>query len=372
MRRAIGIPGAAIQRAGIRCAGILSAALLGAAPLAAPLSPSKHPQPAADKGQPRALMDLVGPRDPLTRHDLRFDPSFAQQAMDYIRSGDAGLLARLAETPAATQMLKHARNFDYDVPTDSPAALVASLLTPRSKHQDGVDACARALAYFSGPLLDDPHWVMDDLRYLPDDFRFHATLFLTFGYDIGVAFGSSASLNCAHPHFSGHPRELTYYAIHELHHVGFMAYQPPPKVADLKTCGDLARLVAYSTQMEGMAVLAATARRREDHALADDQDYVALQDKQRMQHDEAAYFEDLRTLEARAAQPADADAWAVIERMSSGERLWYRVGARMAQRIEEASGRAALVDLIKTGPAVFSATYKQVTSETAPRQGSAR
>ena len=216
-----------------------------------------------------------------------------------------------------------------------------------------MEVCERSTAFFSGPMLSDPHWVGDSLRYLPDDFRFHSTLFLTFGYDIGVAFGSTASLNCAHPHFKEHPHELIYYAIHELHHVGFMAYQPPPKLSDLKTCGDLLRLVEYSTQLEGMAVWSVYQRRREEHALWDDADYVALQDEQTMLLDEARYFKDLHYLERRSKEATDNDAWSVIDRMSSRDRLWYRVGARMAQTIEQASGRSALVGLIKNGPAAF-------------------
>jgi hypothetical protein len=151
---------------------------------------------------------------------------------------------------------------------------------------------------------------------------------------------------------------LLYYAIHELHHVGFMVYRPPPKLSGMKTCGDLLRLVEYSTQLEGMAVLAAYQRRAEEHALSDDGDYVALQNESRMRQDEMRYFEDLHYLEHRSPEPADPAAWAVIDRMSSGERLWYRVGARMAQEIEQASGRATLVALINKGPGAFIAAYR--------------
>ncbi len=311
--------------------------------------------------EPSALHDLVKPGDRLAAQDLHFDASFAQLALEYLRSGDSSMLARLGKSPAATHLLNHARNFDYDVPKDSPEALVAHLLTPPEKHLKEMETCEQSLAFFSGPMLDDPHWVEDSLRYLPEDFRFHGSLFLTFGYDIGVAISPTASLNCAHPHFKGHPRELMYYAIHELHHVGFMTYQPPPKFSELKTCADLLRLVQYSTQLEGMGVLAAYERRRQEHALADDGDYVALEDEARMQRDEVLYSEDFHYLEGRATQPADADAWAVIDRMSSGERLWYRVGARMAQRIEKVSGRAALVELVKRGPASFIEAYHAVS-----------
>ena len=310
---------------------------------------------------PIALHDLVNPGDRLAAQDLHFDASFAQLALEYLRSGDSSALERLGKSPAATHLLNHARNFDYDVPKDSPEALVAHLLTPPEKHLKEMEACEQSLGFFSGPMLDDPHWVEDSLRYLPEDFRFHGSLFLTFGYDIGVAISPTASLNCAHSHFKGHPRELIYYAIHELHHVGFMTYQPPPKLSELKTCADLLRLVQYSTQLEGMGVLAAYERRRQEHALADDGDYVALENEPRMQRDEMLYSEDFHYLERRAAQPADADAWAVIDRMSSGERLWYRVGARMAQRIERVSGQKALVELVKQGPASFIEAYRAVS-----------
>ena len=306
------------------------------------------------------LRDMVSPSDPLAGHDLSFDATFALQAIEYLRTNDPTLAARMAESPAITHILYHARNFDYDVPKESRTALVSSLLGPQNQKAERSTICQGSLAYFSGPMLADPHWVNDALRYLPADFRFHGTLFLTFGYDIGVAFAPNASLNCTHPRFANHQRELLYYAIHELHHAGFMSYQKPPKLADVKSCADLLTLVEYSTQMEGMAVVAAYQRRRDDHALADDPDYVALEDAKRMQVDLESYFKDREYLKGRAAQPTDADAWAVINRMSSGERLWYRVGACMAQRIEASKGRVALVALVQRGPAQFMAAFESL------------
>ena len=294
----------------------------------------------------------------LATEDLHFDATFAQGALEYFRSGNPDVLDQLAKSPAAIHLLNHARTFNSELPKDSAFALVSHLLQPPGKHQAEIETCQQSLAFFSGPMLDDPQWVEDSLRYLPADFRFHGTFFLTFGYDIGVAIDSTASLNCAHPHFKGHTRELLYYAIHELHHVGFMTYQPPPKISELKTCADLLRLVEYSTQLEGMAVLAAYQRRRDEHATADDADYLALEDELRMRRDESQYFDALNYLKDRGAQPADAAAWAVIDRMSSGERLWYRVGARMAQSIEKARGRSALVELIRKDPADFLNAYQ--------------
>jgi putative zinc-dependent peptidase DUF5700 len=315
------------------------------------------------KSAPIALHDLVPSNDPLAAHHLGFDASFARQALEYLRSNDPTLIERMAESPAITHILNHARNFDYDVPKESRTALVSSLMGPANEQARRSAICEQSIAYFSGSMLSDPHWVNGALAYLPADFRYHGTLFLTFGYDIGVAFAPNASLNCTHSHFDSHPRELLYYAIHELHHVGFMTYQKPPRLADIKSCSDLLNLVEYSTQLEGMAVLAAYQRRREDQALGDDPDYVALGDEKRMQADLVSYFKDYDYLKKRRSEPADAEARAVIHRMSSGERLWYRVGAYMAQRIEASKGRASLTALVKQGPRQFIASYESLPSQ---------
>jgi hypothetical protein len=54
----------------------------------------------------------------------------------------------------------------------------------------------------------------------------------------------------------------------------------------------------------------------------------------------------------------------VIERMSGGERLWYRVGARMAGRIEQVEGRPALIALITGRAARLVDEYRRL----APRR----
>jgi hypothetical protein len=305
-----------------------------------------------------ALANLVGPGDSLAAQDLHFDARAAQDALAFIASHDAMSLDRLANSPALAHLLRHARAFEYDVPRESPRALALHLMKPDETLPRRVAASRKSLAYFTGPLLDDPHWVLDALSCLPRDFRFKGFLFLTFGYDIGVSYPPDASLNGAHTHFDGRPRELLYYAIHELHHAGFMAYQPPRPLAGIKTCADLLRFVEYSTQLEGMAVYAAWERRRRDGALADDGDYVALEDAGRMRKLEDSYSAECAYLKGRADAAADKGAWAVIERMSSGDRLWYRVGALFASRIDRALGRLVLVDLIRQGPARFLETVR--------------
>ena len=112
--------------------------------------------------------------------------------------------------------------------------------------------------------------------------------------------------------------------------------------------------------MEGMAVLAAYQRRLDDQALADDTDYVAQQDQKWIDAALASYLKEYQYLRWRRTQLADAEAREVITRMSSGERLWYRVGAHMARRIEASKGRNALVELVKHGPTKFITTYESL------------
>ena len=313
--------------------------------------------------RPVRLRDLVPASDPLCRQDLSFDARFAQAAVNYVRSRDPALPEILAQLPATQHLLNHAMHFDYDVPKNSPLELVTYLLPASRDLKAEADRVERSIAYFTGPMLDDPHWVNEVLYYLPSGFRFRGSLFLTFGYDIGVALAPNASLNGAHRHFAENQRELLYYAIHELHHVGVNTYQPPPRISDIKTCADILRLVDYSTELEGMGVYATYRRREAEHALQDDPDYVALANPEQMRVLERRYNELYENLKHRKNEPADRDAFSVVEKMSSGDRLWYRVGAMMAGRIEQTLGHEALIKIIAGNHPAFVETYRKIPRE---------
>jgi hypothetical protein len=117
-----------------------------------------------------ALADLVGPGDSLAAHDLHFDARAAQDALDFVGSHDPARLDSLADSPALAHLLRHARAFEYDVPRESPRALALHLMKPDETLPHRVAACRKSLAYFTGPLLDDPHWVLDALSCLPPGF----------------------------------------------------------------------------------------------------------------------------------------------------------------------------------------------------------
>lgn len=98
---------------------------------------------------------------------------------------------------------------------------------------------------------------------------------------------------------------------------------------------------------------AAYALRARQGALAADPDYAVYTDATAARRATSRYAE-LRARIAGTQRLPDAEVGAVLEAMSSGERIWYRFGARVAWTIEHEQGRAALVDAI-VHPARFQA-----------------
>ena len=56
------------------------------------------------------------------------------------------------------------------------------------------------------------------------------------------------------------------------------------------------------------------------------------------------------------------DDWGVLEVMSDGERLWYVVGAWMAESIERRLGMEALNSTMVQGPEAFFKVYQKSVS----------
>ena len=305
------------------------------------------PVPGATSPQPGFRVDL--------------DAHLAEQALAFLATGNQALLADMAATPAAAHLLRHARTYAYDFPRDSTAALTLALVSPEALKRERVAAAGKALAYFNGPMRADTSWLADVSRGLPADAPCKASLFLTFGYDIGVSCPGTASLNAAHRHFEAHPRELLYYAIHELHHTGFMTYQQPRPVAEWRTAADLLAQAEYALQLEGMAVWAVWERRRAEGAMDWDEDYVALQDEGRLRTLEAAFRKAHAALEVKAQTPGPADpaARALLSELYGSDRIFYRFGAFAARQIELRQGRPALIALVKAGPHAFLQAYLQ-------------
>lgn len=296
----------------------------------------------------------------LPGRDLNFDFSFVELSIEYLESGDDNVLDKLADSSSVAHLLNHARHTTFETP--GAEALVRDLLEPREEKAKLIPHVHKLLSFARREIAGNPDWICETLRYLPEGFCFHGRLYFTFGYDIGVSVTPNASLNLAHSHFLKNPEELVYYAIHELHHTGYTTCHPLPVVKDLRNCSDLLGLVEYCTHLEGMGVYAPIRIRQRNGALDDDPDYVALQSEERIAEYERQYWRDYEYLRYRGTEPLDQDAFTVLGRMSTGDRLWYRVGAHMAATIENELGLPALVEFIKKGPGEFVRAYQRINA----------
>jgi hypothetical protein len=266
---------------------------------------------------------------------VHVDASFARAVIQ----SHVGLEQKLLDHPALAAMVRHQRMSGRQDAT--PASVLASVLdavrrAPPTSHV--LDAWREHHA----ELADD---VAAAAAYLPAGSRFTGTVYLVVGYDIGVASPPDILLNVAHEHFQDAPSELGFYAAHEAHHVGFLAVRPFPALTHLDDPVQLRSIVAYMTQLEGMGVHAAYPLRRDRGGLRSDRDYRVYTDSSEARRVTARYAEILAML-AQPGNISDKDIAIILGAMSSGERLWYQLGALACATLERTRGRGALIDSI--------------------------
>ena len=196
---------------------------------------------------------------------------------------------------------------------------------------------------------------------LPAGVRFSGEVHFVVGYDIAVASPPDVLVNADHPHFVADPEDVAFYVVHEAHHVGFLAARPMPEISRLDDPVRLRALIRFMTQMEGMAVHAAFAPRRDASALTADEDYEVYLDAGFVQDVVDRYREVWgRVDDSRALTGQEIGE--ILGAMSSGERLWYRFGAVVADRVERRLGRGTLIRSIAE-PGLFWAEAEGLLSE---------
>ena len=290
-----------------------------------------------------------------------YDFSFVYLALEYIETGDASILDEIAELDATTHVLNHANQFGYDVPTDSRIELVTNLLSPIGEHRENLDFYKRNLSFAREHIAGTDTAQRVALEYLPEDFSFSGSLFMTIGYDLGVAYGNNSSLNLAHPYYIQNMQELKFYAIHELHHAGFVmlknGFMPS---LNISTYGEMANVIEYFTHVEGMGTFAPLEIRSEENSLDIDGDYIALQDSELMVELEREFFEIFFHFKNNPDELiTDAD-WEKLYILADGKRLWYIVGAYMAKTMDIKLGREKLVSLIAKPSVEFINAYLSI------------
>jgi hypothetical protein len=290
-----------------------------------------------------------------------FDFEQVAQSIRYLQDPSARNLELLAQTEAMTHLKRHSDQTGYYPPEASPLDIAADLVNDPNA-RELVDVVKSLVDRLRRDRAGQQMCLSEALLYGPPEAEIEGKVFFTWGYDIGVAAGPNASLNLAHRRFRENPAEVWYYCIHELHHTLVMKHHPLPRLADAKDTKQFLELIQYLTFLEGTAVYAAYDARGKGGALTADPDYVALESPSTMEGYERAYFQLYEQIEGFALRPLVPEDWDLLEEFSAGDRLWYRVGARMAESIDRESGREVLRRAVEQGPAAFFDYYRRSTS----------
>ena len=194
---------------------------------------------------------------------LIVDFDFIHEGLRYIADPTPERLDTLASLSATDHMLTHARLTDRDeFDLSSETAFVASLLDPLIQRRDELLPKLESNVAF----LEARPQYWRTCRAEADRYLWPREttprLFLTLGYDIGVALPGEASINIAHRYFLDDVEEALYYCVHEIHHSGVLPRHPFPVIREIRTSSELASLVRLSLMVEGTAVYAAWELRR--------------------------------------------------------------------------------------------------------------
>ena len=286
-----------------------------------------------------------------------FDFSHVKLAIEYFDAPRDSLLAEIAATPAALHLKRHSDRTGYYSAGATPREITNDLVE-KTPSPETLTAVGDLVHYADKNTARQKACVLEAAAYLPEEVGPNNPLYITWGYDIGVAMDDRASLNFTHTHFLDSREEIWFYCIHEVHHTGVMQIHPMPKISDIDTVQELYDFARYATFLEGLAVHAARDARREASALGHDRDYLALEDVKVLDRIVGAYWKTLSFLKSKIGVPLNEAHWQVVEDMSSGDRLWYVAGAAMAAEIESHQGRGRLLELIRQGPDAFFAAYQ--------------
>jgi len=296
---------------------------------------------------------------------VKYDFTFANLVNDYLqnRISKKELLSMLDGAEASEVMYKHAMAFNTGYPIDSKTEFIDYLLQLTSERIQGLSHYENAINYAKEHVADSKVAEKIALEYLPEDFVFSGTLYFVCGYG-SVAYGQDCCIDLADVDLMNNPNEIKCLAIHELHHVGFIAvkdgYMPAPQ--SIKTYGDVANIIEYMTHLEGMGTYAplATFERNlidkpSESIIAND--YRILRDDNLLIQYEEEYFgiySRFRNNPDNLLAEADLHK---ISAMSGNRRLWYIVGAHMAKTIDEVLGRHKLINTIAEQSSGFVAAY---------------
>ena len=287
--------------------------------------------------------------------EVEIDATFVEYALDHLRNRSEARLGEIFDHEAARGVHSHAERFGNT--DDTLEGFWRKTLAHESKHKaDHLKRIRSNLDFIKSNELIFLRAFDETATYLPADLRIRAKLYLIIGYDIGIVSEGDAYLNVGHSHFDDDRRELLYFSMHEIHHVGYTRHHPIYSLDSIRTSGDLIRAIKYSTHLEGLAVYSSYERRTIEEGLGH-VDYWILNDVRERKRVVGEFFGVLGGLEEGPDRLLEESDYKDLEQMSGGNRLWYVSGAHMAQEIDEGLGREALTQTVVDGPDSFFEAY---------------
>jgi hypothetical protein len=288
--------------------------------------------------------------------DEIFDFNHIKYSLIYLENPTAENFANVANSQAMQHLKNHSDRTGYYSKESTPEEIAKDLLASDEINQNFVNEAKQLLTYAQNSKDEQSYCTSKTKEYLPHNFKFDGKLYFTWGYDIGVSMDQNASLNLIHKKFREDAEEIWFYCIHELHHIGVQHFTRFPDLSTIQTGNDLFALVKYLTFLEGSAVYASYEARQRNNAL-DDPDYIALEDSEIMDKYHREYFEIYEKVRLIGKRNLDDEDWNLLNNLSDGKRLWYRVGAKIAAEIDASLGRTKLNLLIQSGPDAFFDAY---------------
>ncbi len=310
---------------------------------------------------------VIAPCTSWANDDEIFNFDHIKYSLVYLENPTAANFANVANSQAMQHLKNHSDRTGYYSKESTPEEIAKDLLASDEINQNLVNEAKQLLIYVQKSKDEQLYCTSKTREYLPQNFRFNGKLYFTWGYDIGVSMEHNASLNLVHKTFLEDPKEIWFYCIHELHHTGIQQYSRFPDLAKIQTGNDLFALVKYSTFLEGSAVYASYEARQANNAL-DDPDYIALEDSELMDKYQKEYFEIYEKVRHIGKRALNNEDWNLINSLSDGKRLWYRVGAKIAADIDASLGRKEFTVLIQRGPDAFFDAYFALDKTNDPKE----
>lgn len=298
----------------------------------------------------------------IVKGNVVYDFNLSNLSCKFIEKGDSNIFSLILSTEGINLLYSHALwsgNIDSNISISEFAKLIINknnkieiLENIKINNKYAIDSIANT---------DYPQKIC--LNYLPKGFLFSSRLYFTVGYDLGIVFNKNSTINIAHKKYLENISELKYYSIHELHHAGFIAIKKFMPSLKIKTYGEMSKLIEYFTHLEGMAVYAAYDERKRNNALSNDSDYIILNDSLIMDTLINRYFEIYKHFLSNELDTLRETDWKMLNELSSNNRLWYRVGSKMAELIDKKYGREKLTGLIEEPSQNFINTYLNAIKE---------